>query len=228
MVVRVSAPSPIGDEPKRSGRPHAVTVVEREIQALRGRNAISIAELEQMDTSVANVGYLQLAVRQDLPLDCQVPLPGVWEIRVGRDTVTWGPGSSQRTGRGGGIKRASPSSTQGEWRVSRQLQIVVQALALEELAQPGANRHFAVVTGIPGDAESWGDGMVVLVFQGAVRARCSAKEPGRLAEICAWNNQDSVAGIPAQGRFVSGGTEAGDLVRSAVGIAQHRPAKAIF
>src|SRR6266849_9675010 len=114
-----------------------------------------------MDTAVAHVGYLQLVVPQNLPLDCQVPLPAVGKIRVGRDTVTRGPGSSQRTGRWGGIKRAKPSSSQLEWRVSRQLQIVVQALALEELADPGANRHLAVAARIPGDADSWRDGMIV-------------------------------------------------------------------
>src|SRR5258708_23378722 len=161
-----------------------------------------------MDTPVADVGYLKLVVGKDLPFDRQVPLPGVGKIRVGRNSVRWGPGSSQRAWRGGGIKCATPSSAQGEWRVSRQLQIVVQALALEELAHPGANRHLAIVAWIPSNAKSWGDGMVVLVFQGPVRPWGSAKEPERLAEICARNNQDSVAWISAQGRFVSGWTEA--------------------
>src|SRR5437879_3099021 len=70
--------------------------------------------------------------------------------------------------------------------------------------------------------------MIVLLLQGAVRARSSAFEPGRLTEVCIRNNQDSVARIPTQSRIEGAGIEAGDLVLPAVWIAQQRPAEAIL
>src|SRR5437870_364786 len=70
--------------------------------------------------------------------------------------------------------------------------------------------------------------MIVLLLQGAVRARSSAFEPGRLTEVCIRNNQDSVARIPTQRPIEGAGIEAGDLVLPAVWIAQQRPAEAIL
>src|SRR3989442_3666396 len=109
MVTRVSVPSRKCDEPKVGGRPDAVTAIERKIQALIGRNPIGIRELEQVDAPIAYVGHLQLAVPVEFPLHGQIPLPRVGKVRVGTDTVTRRSGSSQRTGRRGGIKRAGPA-----------------------------------------------------------------------------------------------------------------------
>src|ERR1700741_2363062 len=122
-----------------------------------------------MDAGVADIAEVQGHVAHEFPLHGQVPLPAVWHygrriLRAARRDCRIG----ERRRR---IERPYLRRVDDEWRIECLLFVEAHGFALEKLADACTDCGLAISPRIPGDAETRRNGVIVVVYQGAVRSR---------------------------------------------------------
>src|SRR5882672_1214874 len=207
-----------------------VGVIKRKVQSVRGKDGIRVLVLQHVTPTIANIGQFQLAVAIQLFLEGEIPLPSVGH----HVTRLNSPARSSGRGKLRGIDRTaeltSSASIHRERRVRGQKQVIGQALTLIELANSTTKYHLAVAFGIPGNAKSGRNHMVVLRLQGAIHSSHSAFEscPKRGAGVLPRHKQQPVAGGRTEGWVEEVGLPTGDQVFVAVRITQEGPAPPVF
>src|SRR5437588_12982499 len=112
-----------------------------------------------MEPTIADISEFQFGVANQLPLNCQVPLPSVWKDVAWVLTETRSSRSCRSAHRL--IQETAIACGQRVGRIGGHLKCVVQTFPLEELPYSQADGRLAIGTGIPRQAEPRRDRVVI-------------------------------------------------------------------